>query len=36
MFSTLEKELLYYFEKITEIAKKEIIEFTKIKAHKKL
>ena len=31
----LEKELLYYFEKITESDKKEIIEFTKIKACKK-
>lgn len=31
----LEKELLYYFEKISEIDKREIIEFTKIKAHKK-
>lgn len=31
----LEKELLYYFEKITEADKKEIIEFTKIKARKK-
>ena len=28
------KELLYYFEKISEDDKKEIIEFTKIKAHK--
>jgi len=34
-FSTLEKQLLYYFEKISEEDKKEIIEFTKIKAHKK-
>lgn len=33
--STLEKELLYYFEKISEADKKEIIEFTKIKARKK-
>lgn len=33
-FSNLEKELLYYFEKISEDDKKEIIEFTKIKAHK--
>ena len=32
MFSNLEKELLYYFEKISEVDKKEIIEFTKIKA----
>ena len=36
MFNNLEKELLYYFEKISESDKKEIIEFTKIKAHKKL
>lgn len=35
MFSNFEKELLFYFEKISEIDKKEIIEFTKIKAHKK-
>lgn len=34
MFSNLEKELLYYFEKISESDKKEIIEFIKIKAHK--
>lgn len=34
MFSNLEKELLYYFEKISETDKKEIIEFTKIKARK--
>lgn len=33
-FSNLEKELLFYFEKITEADKREIIEFTKIKAHK--
>ena len=33
-FNSLEKELLYYFEKISEIDKKEIIEFTKIKARK--
>jgi len=33
-FSNLEKELLYYFEKISEIDKKEIIEFTKIKSRK--
>ena len=32
MFNNLEKELLYYFEKISEPDKKEIIEFTKIKA----
>jgi len=30
--TNLEKELLYYFQKITEKDKKEIIEFTKIKA----
>ena len=35
MFSNLEKELLYYFEKISDSDKKEIIEFTKIKARKK-
>lgn len=35
MFTNLEKELFYYFEKISEVDKKEIIEFTKIKAHKK-
>ena len=35
MFNNLEKELLYYFEKISESDKKEIIEFTKIKARKK-
>lgn len=35
MFNNLEKELLYYFEKISETDKKEIIEFTKIKARKK-
>ena len=33
-FNNLEKELLYYFEKISEADKKEIIEFTKIKARK--
>ncbi len=33
--SNLEKELLYYFEKISEEDKKEIIEFTKIKAKKR-
>ncbi|MBQ8800459.1 MAG: helix-turn-helix transcriptional regulator [Lachnospiraceae bacterium] len=32
--SVLEKELLYYFEKLSEADKKEIIEFTKIKARK--
>lgn len=35
MFTNLEKELLYYFEKISDSDKKEIIEFTKIKARKK-
>lgn len=35
LFSNLEKELLYYFEQISEIDKREIIEFTKIKAHRK-
>lgn len=34
LFNNMEKELLYYFEKISEDDKKEIIEFTKIKAHK--
>ena len=34
-FTNLEKELLYYFEKISESDKKEIIEFTKIKARKR-
>lgn len=33
-FSNREKELLYYFEKLDDIDKWEIIEFTKIKAHK--
>ena len=33
--TNLEKELLYYFQKITDFDKKEIIEFTKIKAQKK-
>lgn len=33
-FTYLEKELLYYFDKLSEIDKKEIIEFTKIKARK--
>jgi len=32
--SNLEKELLYYFGKISEDDKQEIIEFTKIKAHR--
>lgn len=37
MFHTnLEKELLFYFDKISEEDKKEIIEFTKIKARKPL
>lgn len=34
--SNLEKELLFYFNKISEEDKKEIIEFTKIKARKPL
>ena len=33
-FSNREKELLYYFEKLDDMDKWEIIEFTKIKAHK--
>ncbi len=33
--TNLEKELLYYFQQITDADKKEIIEFTKIKAKKK-
>ena len=33
-FSNREKELLYYFEKLDDIDKWEIIEFTKIKAHR--
>lgn len=33
-FSSMEKELLYYFEKISDTDKREIIEFTKIKAHR--
>ena len=33
--TTLEKEWLFYFDKISEEDKKEIIEFTKIKARKK-
>lgn len=32
--TNLEKELLYYFDQISESDKKEIIEFTKIKAKK--
>lgn len=35
LFNNFERELLYYFEKLSEIDKKEIIEFTKIKARKK-
>lgn len=34
--TNLEKELLYYFQMISEIDKREIIEFTKIKASKKI
>ena len=34
LFNNLERELLYYFEKISEVDKKEIIEFTKIKARR--
>lgn len=33
--TVLEKELLYYFEKLSETDKKEIIEFTKIKVKRK-
>lgn len=33
-FSNIEKELLYYFNKLSESDKREIIEFTKIKTHK--
>ena len=32
--TNLEKEVLYYFEQISDNDKREIIEFTKIKAHK--
>ena len=32
--SVLEKEMLYYFEKLSDEDKKEMIEFTKIKAKK--
>ena len=32
--TVLEKELLYYFEKISDEDKREIIEFIKIKARK--
>lgn len=35
MFNNLEKELLYYFEKLSESDKRELIEITKIKARKK-
>lgn len=35
LMNTHEKELLYYFEKISEADKEEIIEFTKIKARKR-
>ena len=34
LFSNQEKELLFYFEKISDNDKREIIEFTKIKARK--
>lgn len=34
LLNRYEKELLYYFEKLSEDDRKEIIEFTKIKAHK--
>lgn len=34
LLNRFEKELLYYFEKLSEEDRKEIIEFTKIKAHK--
>lgn len=33
--TNLEKELLYYFQKISELDKKELIEIAKIKAKKK-
>lgn len=33
MLSKYEKELLFYFEKLSDIDKREIIEFTKIKVH---
>lgn len=33
--TNLEKELLYYFERISDEDKREIIEFTKIKARKR-
>ncbi|SEG45767.1 DNA-binding transcriptional regulator, XRE-family HTH domain [Butyrivibrio sp. Su6] len=32
--TNLEKEILYYFQKLSDLDKKEIIEFTKIKAKK--
>ena len=32
--TNLEKELLYYFEQISDVDQREIIEFTKIKAHR--
>ena len=34
LLNRFEKELLYYFEKLSESDRKEIIEFTKIKANK--
>lgn len=34
LLNRFEKELLYYFEKLSEEDRKEIIEFTKIKAQK--
>ena len=34
LLNRFEKELLYYFEKLSESDRKEIIEFTKIKAYK--
>lgn len=34
LLNRYEKELLYYFEKLSEEDRREIIEFTKIKAHK--
>lgn len=33
-FNNLEKELLYFFEKMSDDDKREMIEFAKIKAHK--
>lgn len=35
MFNNLEKELFYYFEKLSDVDKKELIEIEKIKTHKK-